>query len=179
MRTSAPGGHHAASLSALLVALLWMAFPPSDSLAEPALVDRDLLLGFLADRQSLTLIDARSPAEYAQQHISGAVNVPFDQLDSHAAALPAERNAPIVVYCRTGMRAELLREALLEQGYTDVRVLPRRQMFWTDEVMVFNCAVTDDGKAAAGPVNAGTTGAARSAVPIDQVSHRQQQSEQH
>lgn len=135
----------------------------------PRLVDRSLLLGFLADPSTLTLIDARSPAEYAARHVAGAVNVPADQLDSYRHALPASRSAPIVVYCATGQRASRLREALADLGYQDVRVLPRRQLFWTDTIMVFNCGVED-----AAPVAAGTAGRATArAVPAPRFKAQQ------
>lgn len=122
--------------------------------AKQPLVDRSLLLGFLATRSGLTLVDARSPEEYASRHIDGAVNVPHDQLDSHLSALPADRSGPVVVYCRTGKRAGLLQAELIGMGYTDVRVLPPRQMFWNDEVMVFNCGVSDPAAPPASPVAA-------------------------
>lgn len=116
----------------------------TEPLASPApLVNRSLLLGFLADNSTMNLIDARSPAEYSTQHVTGAVNIPHDQVDEFADRLPANLSEPVVIYCRSGMRAGLLKEQLAARGYKDVHVLPPRQMFWTDEVMVFNCGVTD------------------------------------
>lgn len=105
-------------------------------------VDRDLLLGFLADNDTLTLIDARSPEEFAEQHLPGAINVPFDAVDANATQLPDDKARPVVVYCRSGKRAGLLKETLAARGYTDVRVLPREQIFWEDDFMVFNCGTS-------------------------------------
>ena len=102
-------------------------------------VDRDLLLGFLADSSTMTLIDARSPAEFAEQHLPGAINIPFDAVKANEELLPEDPARPVVVYCQTGKRAGRLREQLLARGYEDVRVLPRQQMFWEDDFMVFNC----------------------------------------
>lgn len=117
------------------------------------LVDKSLLLSFLADSSTFTLIDARSADEYDAQHINGAINVPHDQLDAHLGALPDDPTAPVVIYCRTGKHASRLREALLQKGYTDVRVLPTRQIFWNDEVMVFNCGTPDEGEKGAADNN--------------------------
>jgi NADPH-dependent 2,4-dienoyl-CoA reductase/sulfur reductase-like enzyme/rhodanese-related sulfurtransferase len=50
----------------------------------------------------LTLVDVRTPAEYADGHISGAVNVPLDGLREHLAELP---DGDLLVYCRTGQRS--------------------------------------------------------------------------
>ncbi|MFJ9692450.1 rhodanese-like domain-containing protein [Kitasatospora sp. NPDC101183] len=54
----------------------------------------------------LTLVDVRSPGEYAAGHVPGALNIPLDQLDR---ALPALRRAAghgeIAVVCASGQRA--------------------------------------------------------------------------
>ena len=102
-------------------------------------VDRELLLGFLADNDTMTLIDARSPEEFADQHLPGAINIPFDAVAANAALLPDDRSRPIVVYCRSGKRAGLLQADLRTRGYTNVQVLPREQIFWQANFMVFNC----------------------------------------
>ncbi|MFJ8622166.1 rhodanese-like domain-containing protein [Kitasatospora sp. NPDC093550] len=55
----------------------------------------------------LTLIDVRSPGEYAAGHIPGAVNIPLDQLDRALPTLRgvAEQNE-LAVVCAAGPRAE-------------------------------------------------------------------------
>lgn len=54
------------------------------------------LVAELASNRPPTLIDVRSPDEYAAGHIPGAVNIPGDQLPAHLAAIPRDR--PVVVY---------------------------------------------------------------------------------
>jgi phage shock protein E len=95
-------------------------------------VPQPLLLEYLADHSRFTLLDARSPAEYHTSHIAGAVNVPFDAIAGKEGLLPADHDALIVVYCRTGRRAGKLRDQLVELGYTDVRVLRPEQYVLTD-----------------------------------------------
>ncbi|MFI9366574.1 rhodanese-like domain-containing protein [Kitasatospora sp. NPDC053057] len=67
----------------------------------------------------LTLIDVRSPGEYAGGHIPGALNIPLDQLDR---ALPALRAAAgrndLAVVCAAGQRAQSACEQLAEAGIT-------------------------------------------------------------
>jgi Rhodanese-like domain len=48
------------------------------------------------------VLDVRPEAEYAAEHIPGAINVPHDQLAARLADLPAEllARADIVAYCR-------------------------------------------------------------------------------
>ena len=104
-------------------------------------VAQQTLLAYLADHSRFTLIDARTLAEYAAAHIDGAVNIPHDELAGHEKLLPVDRDAPIVVYCRTGRRAGKLQAQLLDLGYTDVRVLRPSQVTIFDGQAVFNCAI--------------------------------------
>lgn len=134
-------------VAVLFVALLTALIAPaaaSDStpLPQSAIprVDRDLLLGFLADDSTMTLIDARSPEEYAEQHLPGAINIPFDAVVANRELLPADLTKPVVVYCRTGQRAGQLKAQLLTMGYADVQILPREQIHWQNDFMVFNCS---------------------------------------
>lgn len=107
----------------------------------PELIEQKLLLSYLADNSAFTLIDARSPEEFAQGHVQGAINIPLDHLDELREALPQQRDAAILVYCKSGKRARRLADALVAQGYTEVRVLPAQQLKFYDNLVVFNCGV--------------------------------------
>ncbi|MER7585730.1 rhodanese-like domain-containing protein [Kitasatospora sp. NPDC097691] len=65
----------------------------------------------------LTLIDVRSPAEYAAGHIPGALNIPLDQLDRALPALhgAAERRE-LAVVCAAGPRADQACRRLADAG---------------------------------------------------------------
>jgi rhodanese-related sulfurtransferase len=48
--------------------------------------------------QDAQLVEVLPPAEYAEVHLPGAINIPLKQLDTDSAgALDGQR--PIVVYC--------------------------------------------------------------------------------
>ena len=75
----------------------------------------------LQDTGKGILVDVRREGEYAGLHIPGALNIPNDSI---AAGKPAELpdpNAEIMLYCRTGRRAEEAKQKLAEMGYTHVR----------------------------------------------------------
>ncbi|MFF3208823.1 rhodanese-like domain-containing protein [Streptomyces sp. NPDC002962] len=65
----------------------------------------------------LTIVDVRTPGEYAGGHISGALNIPLDQLDR---ALPDLRTAAqrgeVLVVCASGARSENACRMLAENG---------------------------------------------------------------
>ena len=73
-----------------------------------------------ADLNRVTLVDVRTPDEYALGGIDGAVNVPLDELRERLAELPLDK--PVWVYCGVGLRGYLASNILKENGY-DVRNL--------------------------------------------------------
>jgi rhodanese-related sulfurtransferase/DNA-binding HxlR family transcriptional regulator len=46
----------------------------------------------------MTLLDVRSPEEFAKGHLPGAINIPGDELEQRLAELPADQE--LVAYCR-------------------------------------------------------------------------------
>jgi rhodanese-related sulfurtransferase len=65
----------------------------------------------------LTIIDVRTPGEYAAGHLPGALNIPLDQLQR---ALPDLRQAAerhdILVVCASGARSQKACSALVEHS---------------------------------------------------------------
>lgn len=68
--------------------------------------------------KNLTVIDVRSPGEFAQGHVPGAILLPVEQLPAELGKIPADK--PVLFVCRTGRRAShafgLVREARPEQA---------------------------------------------------------------
>jgi phage shock protein E len=65
------------------------------------------------------VLDVRTPDEFDQQHLEGAMNV--DILDhrfvERLAELKLDRHAPIYLYCRTGNRSGHAARILRQNGY--------------------------------------------------------------
>ncbi len=66
------------------------------------------------------LLDVRTPEEFAQGHIPGAVSLPIDELRERIGELPPER--PIVAYCEVGQRGYLATRILMQAGYQVVNL---------------------------------------------------------
>lgn len=67
------------------------------------------------------ILDVRTPEEYAEGHIKGAVNIDVYESDFQAAAsdsLSVEK--PVYVYCRSGRRSLMAGEMLAKEGYNVV-----------------------------------------------------------
>lgn len=65
------------------------------------------------------VLDVRTPEEYAEAHLKGAVLIPDYELAQRGDELPADKNAVILVYCRSGGRSAGAVRFLREHGYTN------------------------------------------------------------
>jgi glyoxylase-like metal-dependent hydrolase (beta-lactamase superfamily II)/rhodanese-related sulfurtransferase len=77
------------------------------------MVPRDLETLRGTDR-NLFVLDVRTPLEFESERIEGSVNLPLDGLDARVDEIP--EGAPVVVVCRTGVRATIAAEALARAG---------------------------------------------------------------
>lgn len=74
----------------------------------------------MMDAGSPTIVDVRTPQEYADGHIPGAINIPVESIGSDKPAELADTDAELVVYCRTGVRSKQASDKLVELGYQHV-----------------------------------------------------------
>ncbi len=71
--------------------------------------------------EGATLVDVRSPGEFAGGHIEGAVNIPVQDFSARAREIP--KGKPVVLYCASGMRSGSAAGMLRSGGRTDVHNL--------------------------------------------------------
>lgn len=60
------------------------------------------------------IIDVRSPQEFAQRHVPGAVNIPYERL-KNVRGLP--REVPLILYCERGSVSMVAAKELAGRGY--------------------------------------------------------------
>jgi rhodanese-related sulfurtransferase len=77
------------------------------------------------------LLDVREPSETGKGIIEGAVTVPIRGVAKNLDKLPADKAAPIVVYCGSGHRSAMVMETLRMAGYTNVKSLAGGTNNWT------------------------------------------------
>jgi len=63
-------------------------------------------------------VDVRTPAEFAQGSVKGAVNIPLDQVEKQIVKFKGKKN--IVVFCRSGNRSSQAITILEQNGITNV-----------------------------------------------------------
>lgn len=76
------------------------------------------LMQRIKTNQAGLILDVRSPAEYAEGHIPGAINIPHDQLSSRLAEIVSHKSKDIVLYCRSGKRVGIAANTLQAAGFS-------------------------------------------------------------
>ena len=88
--------------------------PRAGSYLEPA-----RLAGLVSQSKiTYTLLDVRTPQEFAAGHIPTAQNLPVDRIRSDTT--PWAKDSMIIVYCASGARASIAEERLIGLGFTNV-----------------------------------------------------------
>ena len=67
------------------------------------------------------IIDARTEEEFAEGHIEGAILIPEYEIADRAEDEIPDKDALILVYCRSGRRSKIASEELVKLGYANVK----------------------------------------------------------
>ena len=79
--------------------------------------------------KDFALIDVHIPE---QKHINGTdAFIPYDGIENQLDKLPKEKDAKIVLYCRTGRMSQIAAEKLASKGYTNVYNVVGGIVEWT------------------------------------------------
>ena len=68
----------------------------------------------------VVILDVRTQAEYDAGHIAGAVLLPNEKIGEEMPTELPDKNAEILIYCRSGNRSAQAARKLVEMGYTAV-----------------------------------------------------------
>ncbi len=66
------------------------------------------------------ILDTREQDEYDEGHIPGAIVIPHTEIEDKAPEMLPDKDAKILVYCRSGRRSKIASESLARLGYTNV-----------------------------------------------------------
>ena len=74
----------------------------------------------MMETQKVIVVDVRTLEEYNEGHIPNAISVPLETIENEAEAKLKNKDALILVYCRSGRRSREAALKLIEKGYTNV-----------------------------------------------------------
>ena len=80
--------------------------------------------------RNFILLDVRTSEEFKAGHLPQAVNIPRGILEFMIGKHYPQKDAEIVLYCRTDARAALCAKTLSDMGYTDVKNLKGAFKAW-------------------------------------------------
>jgi rhodanese-related sulfurtransferase len=101
-----------------LVAIFSIAACSEEASAEPIQeVSGTQAVEMLEER---TIIDVRTPAEFGQGHVVGAINIDVEGPTFGEQIAELDKDEPYLVYCRSGRRSAIAAEKMVEAGFTDI-----------------------------------------------------------
>ena len=80
----------------------------------------------------LVILDVRTPEEFAEGHLEGALMIDFYLDDFAARVADLDPDVPYLVYCRSGNRSGQTAAIMEEYGFTDVADVDGGIMSWLD-----------------------------------------------
>lgn len=73
-----------------------------------------------AKRPDTVLLDVRTPAEFAEGHLPGAVNIDVESPDFLQQVSGLDQNKAYAVYCRSANRSKVAMTAMQQLGFTQL-----------------------------------------------------------
>jgi NADPH-dependent 2,4-dienoyl-CoA reductase/sulfur reductase-like enzyme/rhodanese-related sulfurtransferase len=115
--------------------------PPYSSAKDPVnmagfvaenILEKRLRVIYWDDTESINkdamLIDVRSPQEFNNGTMPGAINIPVDEIRAKINDWPKEK--PIYIFCQIGLRGYLAQRILLQHGFTNVKNISGGYYLW-------------------------------------------------
>jgi len=93
----------------------------------------------LSTQPTLTLLDVRTPVEFAEVHIAQARNIPLDELQPKQLIESGQlrKDQPVYLLCRTGNRAQKAADRLARENL-DCVVVEGGTLAWNDAGLPVN-----------------------------------------
>lgn len=84
----------------------------------------------LAEKKGATLLDVRTPEEYASGHLANATLLDYYSSDFKTRAAKLDKTKPVFVYCKAGSRSNGAANILSELGFKEIYDLSGGIMAW-------------------------------------------------
>ncbi len=90
------------------------------------------------DDPEAIVLDVRTTPEFVQAHLPGAINIDFYGPTLRQELAELDRDAPVLLYCRSGNRSGNLHGLLAELGFRDVLDIQGGIIEWVNEELPVN-----------------------------------------
>lgn len=103
--------------------LFAVSFGGSNSSKNVSSVDGVSFEESFVNTENAVLLDVRTPLEYNEGHIKGAINIDFQNPNFNSEIEKLDKNLPYFVYCRSGNRSTQAVNAMQKAGFTNITQL--------------------------------------------------------
>ena len=107
-------------LSVSLAAILLVGWSAPKETASYRQISMDEAITMMEKESGYIILDVRTPEEFADKHIPGAVNIPNETIGTEEIPELPDKDQLILVYCRCGNRSKQASEKLAALGYSNV-----------------------------------------------------------
>ena len=83
-------------------------------------INMDEAIAMMEAESDYIILDVRTPEEFSEKHIPGAINVANETIGSEEIPELPDKDQLILVYCRSGNRSKQASEKLVALGYTNI-----------------------------------------------------------
>ena len=83
-------------------------------------INMDEAITMMEEGSGYIILDVRTPEEFAERHIPGAINIPNETISTEKIPELPNKDQLILVYCRSGNRSKQASEKLVALGYTNI-----------------------------------------------------------
>jgi rhodanese-related sulfurtransferase len=84
----------------------------------------------LNEQGEITVVDVREPDQYAEGHIPGAMNIPFDSLEGRLDEVPDDKR--VIFVCQGGPLSRRALQNARDQGVEDANNMAGGMSAWED-----------------------------------------------
>lgn len=74
----------------------------------------------MQENSNIMILDVRTPEEFASGHIKNAINIPNESIGNSIVNKLTDKNAAILIYCRSGNRSKQAASKLEKLGYGNI-----------------------------------------------------------
>lgn len=113
-------------LSIALFFVVWSTI----SIAQVTDISQADLMQRIKSNHAGLILDVRSPQEYAEGHVPGAINIPHNQIGSRLAEIGSQKDKDIILYCEIGGRASAAANTLQAAGFNKLLHLDGDMKGW-------------------------------------------------
>ena len=83
-------------------------------------INMDEAIAMMEAESDYIILDVRTPEEFSEKHIPGAINIANETIGSEEIPELADKDQLILVYCRSGNRSKQASEKLVALRYTNI-----------------------------------------------------------